>query len=191
MTKLTPEERSRRNSEILVPWIAAMVATVMLLACFVLPLLTASQQHRNDLMKDPESREYFGEALTNEQATELSMYEFFLIYWNTFSEEGPEESVTAVCIFCGTAILAALMLVLALLKKPIPVLILNVLAIFPYMFATLFIGSKDVFMYMYTWSWAKDLYLLAFVAVLGCGAWLLVKKMKITREILDTRDFSD
>ena len=133
--KLTLEQRRERSNLLLFPYIATLLSVLLLFSCFFLPLLTASGEYRETLEKFPEGDDAFGDVLTNEQAIDISMQEFFAVYWDVYADNSKEEAVISICVFCGTAILSLIILIFALLKKSIAVIVFDFLAALPYFLA--------------------------------------------------------
>ncbi len=179
--KMSLEQKRSRCKFLLAPTIVLTLAIFSLLICFFLPLLTATGDFRENLLLHPSESNAFPSVLSNEQAVDISMHEFFKIYWDAYAKNNSTEKVLSICIFCGTSIISLFTLSLSLLKHPIGVVFFNILAIAPHALATIYISEKR-FLEFYEWGYAKSLYYAFFALVFVCAIWMIIKKVSFNKK---------
>lgn len=184
--KLTVEEKKQRNRKMVTSSIATILVCLFLLSCFFFPLLTVKEENRPYLEENPDGHNAFGEVLTNKQGINISMMEFFRLYWDAYAEGDTAEAITAVVIFCGAAIFALFMILFAWTRKPVMVIVLDAIALLLHLLAVDYITSRN-FLDLYDWGYATHLYYIGFTAVFVCAVWMLVTKIRVVRKLKNER----
>lgn len=183
MKNLSQGERKERNKVLLPPMIAVVLAGLFLLSCFFTPLLTATGEYREYLLEKQDGDEAFGDILTNGQAVDISMQEYFKIHWDVYAENSTEEAIISTCIFCGTSIISLIILLFALLRKPVAVMVFDAIAVVPYLLSISYISGKTNLFNIYEWSGTRNFYYVAYALILLGAVWMLINKVVFNRKI--------
>ncbi len=163
--------------------IAVVLAGLFLLSCFFIPLLTATGEYREYLLEKQDGDEAFGDILTNGQAVDISMQEYFKIHWDVYAENSTEEAIISTCIFCGTSIISLIILLFALLRKPVAVMVFDAIAVVPYLLSISYISGKTNLFNIYEWSGTCNFYYVAYALILLGAVWMLINKVVFNRKI--------
>ena len=156
--------------------IATILVAALLVVAFFLPYAAGTQDFREGL--GAMSTNPYSDALdmSNDDLADISLFEYARIYGA--SEElgmGETFAMVYVPLTVAPAVLGALTLLFALLRKPIPAIVFSVLTV-----AMTFLLNWDfedrgvIPSSSYDWGVAKWVYLAAGVAVVACAIWQIV-----------------
>lgn len=124
------EENKTVDKKLLYPFLIMLIGALMLVLTLLLPFASATGDYREGLEEYSDS--VFSEELdmTNAEAKDISLVEYARIYAVT-AEMGVSKgvSVAGLVIIIGFGIFAGMTLLFALLRKPIPAIIFNLLAL--------------------------------------------------------------
>lgn len=173
-----------KKVNLLIPFIVAIVGATMLIVTFFLPFATATESYE-EYLNEYSDEMYVDEIdMTNDDAVNISLFEYVRIY-ATAAELGISEDIAIICvvIIALFAAFAALTVLFAVLKKPIPIIVFDIL-------------SFGVF-YLIKWDFEDrgvlpsrnyDLgiasafcYIGIVIAIVG-AVWLMVMKIKSKKE---------
>lgn len=160
----------------LIASVATMVAALLLVVAFFLPYAAGVDEYRETLgalSANPYS-EVLG--MSNEDLADISLLEYARIYGASGELGMPEEfAAVYVPLTVAPAVLGALTLLFAVLRKPIPSILFSVLTV-----ALTFLLNWDfedrgvIPSDTYDWGVARWVYLAAGVAVIVCAIWQIV-----------------
>ncbi len=115
--------------KLLIPFIVTLVGALMLIVTLFLPFASATEDYREHLQKHPD--EMYAEELhmTNEDAVNISLFEFGRMY-AAAADMGISKGIVIVCLvlLSAFALLAILTALFSALKKPIAAMIFNLLS---------------------------------------------------------------
>ena len=114
----------------LISCIIALIGSIMLIATLFLPFASATEKYREQLEKFPDTMYAEEIGMTNKDAVNISLFEFGKIYSSTAAAQNAQAvSITCVIMISAFAIFALLSAIFSLLKKPIAIMIFNVLSL--------------------------------------------------------------
>ena len=112
----------------LISCIIALIGSIMLIATLFLPFASATEKYREQLEKFPDTMYAEEIGMTNKDAVNISLFEFGKIYSSTAAAQNAQAvSITCVVMISAFAIFALLSAIFSLLKKPIAIMIFNLL----------------------------------------------------------------
>lgn len=166
--------------------VIALLGVILLIAAFFLPFAAAKDEYREFLTNNAD-RMYSEEVgMTNGEAADISLLEFFRIYaYGVSNYSGQNQTISVICIvlFCLYAVFTLLCAIFALIKKGIPLAVFDVLTLI-----VIFIMRFDfkdrgtIENSMYDWGYGNYFFFIG-AAVTLVGAVLLIiasKKAKIS-----------
>lgn len=114
----------------LISCIIALIGSIMLIATLFLPFASATEKYREQLEKFPDTMYAEEIGMTNKDAVNISLFEFGKIYSSTAAAQNAQAvSITCVVMISAFAIFALLSAIFSLLKKPVAIMIFNVLSL--------------------------------------------------------------
>lgn len=124
--EVTPEQN---KNKLLIPFVVTLVGALMLLATLFLPFASATEDYRERLQKHPDSMYAEEISMTNEDAVNISLFEFGRMY-AAAADMGISKGIAIVCLVLLSvfAILVILTALFSALKKPIAAIIFNLLS---------------------------------------------------------------
>ena len=172
---------SLKNRKLLVPFLIALIATILMAACLLLPFGSATDDHAEKLQKYPDTVLYSNLNMTAGDMVDMSIIEYAGIY-NGLAQEifGNASHGTIYVVFAaligGFALLAALF---TILRKPIGILIFSILSFVVFMLWSRDFTDRGVIpSSTYDWGIGYYLFYIATVAALFGAIWMLVCKHK-------------
>lgn len=177
MKRKTVTYNKTQKMALLLPGIAALIGSLILVAAFFMPLATATGEYREYLEQYADEINTRELNMTNEDAIDVSIYEFGRIYRMLHMKLMPEMTVVTMIFSCMT-------LLLALFRKPIGILIFNGLSFVAYRLVQWDLELRGMLPgKSYDYGTARWWYIIG--AVVGCvsAVWLLVVKIRIKKEI--------
>lgn len=118
-----------KNKNVMFPALATIIGAFLLLITLVLPFASANEDYKERLMSYPDAV-YSEEAdMTNEDAVNISLVEFIKIDSAAIEAEISEGTAIAnMVVIIAFIVFAALTLLFSILKKPIPLIIFDVIS---------------------------------------------------------------
>lgn len=170
-----------------VPCIVTIIFAILLGVTFFLPLADANDEY-SELIRGYSTETAIEECdYSYGDLVNISMFEFANIYkvGTTLDEAGSygkTESVICFVIIIAVALFTLLTLLFSLLKKPVPLIIFNLLALGAFSLLMWDMGDRKVLpSSQYNFGIAYILYYICFTALLAGGIWLLVGKISDKR----------
>lgn len=118
----------KKPSQQLSAKILLLTGLLIMLLCFFLPYATASDNNREYLEEYSDSMFIDELEMTNEDAVNISLFEYFNIYKHALAiNESELIAVICIILICASFGFTLLSLLFAVLKKPVAVIIFNVL----------------------------------------------------------------
>lgn len=160
-----------------VPMIAALCGVILLIAAFFLPYAAAGKEYREILTNTADEMYSEEIGMTNGEAADISLLEFFKIYaYGASNYSGTNQTISVICIvmFVLYAVFTLLCAIFALTKKGVPLIVFDVLALIV-VFAMRF-DFKDrrvIDNGVYNWGFANYFFFIG-AAVVFVGAVLLI-----------------
>lgn len=174
------KQNQKRGKNFLYPFLAMLIGSIMLIATIFMPFASSTENYRKYLEKYPDSM--FAEELnmTNEDAINLSLFEYARIYSSEMGLKMAKSISIACLVLIGMfGVFALLTLLFSILKKAIPTIIFNLLTL------ALFIITKWDFkdrgvIPSSRWDWGTAQYIcyIGVAVVLAGAVTLLVIKIK-------------
>lgn len=182
-------QTGNKNKKFLYPFIAMLIGSLMLVVTLFIPFASATEDYKESLEEYSDSMYVEELNMTNEEAINISLFEFARIY-SVAAEMGMSKSVSIACIVIIAAfgVFALLTLLFSALKKPIPAIVFNLLAFVVFRITKWDFEDRGVIPNSnYDWGIAQYIcYIGVIVVVVGAVALLVVKiKDKKQRKALE------
>ena len=161
-------------------FIAMLIGSAILLLTLFMPFASATDEYKEALEKFSDSMYIEELNMTNEEAINISLFEFIRIYSSeTGKEISNDLSIVYVVVIAAFAVFALLTLLFSILRKSIPVIVFNILT-----FAVLRLIIWDfedrgvISNSRYDWGIAQYIGYIGIAIVMVGAVALLVVKMK-------------
>lgn len=180
----TTMQSERKRNPLLIPFGIALIGSLMLIATLFLPFASATDEYQEYLQKYSEEMYLDAFDMTNGDAVELSLFEFGRIYAFA-AQTGISEEIAIAClvIIAAFAFFAALTALFAALKKPIAVLIFNLLSLGVFRLIKFDFEDRGVLpSSSYDWGFAEIVCYIGCAVVIVGAALLLAGKIKMKRQ---------
>lgn len=165
------------------PFLVTVVASIIVLAAFFLPLATADAEYAEYLKTHAQDYIMPGIEVTNEEVIHISMYEYAMMYMETYNTIDRTLSTVVVAIIGAAGFLSLITLLFAIFKKPIAVIIFNALSLGVYYLMVWDFKERGVVPNnIYNLGFAYYVYYIGFIAVFAGAVWLLGVKIKQKRQ---------
>ena len=177
MTETVQMNQTGHRSKI---FIAMLIGSAILLLTLFMPFASATDEYKEALEKFSDSMYIEELNMTNEEAINISLFEFIRIYSSeTGKEISNDLSIVYVVVIAAFAVFALLTLLFSILRKSIPVIVFNILT-----FAVLRLIIWDfedrgvISNSRYDWGIAQYIGYIGIAIVMVGAVALLVVKMK-------------
>lgn len=164
-----------------VTFIATVIASLVLIATLFLPFASATESNREQLLKYPEYENMEIAGLTNADLTDISLFEYVKVY-SYMAKNDISKAISIVClsILAAFAVFSIMTLLFSILKKPIAIIIFNVLALLDFWIIRFDFSDRGVVpSQSYNWGIANYIVLVFGVLILaGAIAMFVGKKAK-------------
>lgn len=170
-----------KSKTLWIPFIIALIGAMIMVTTVFLPYATATDDHAEDIMENPDAIVYQGWDMKAEDLVNISMVEYASMYSNLSQQLFGSTSVgtfyvVLVALIGGFSLLAALF---AFLKKPIAVIVFDVLAFGVFCMHNWDYTDRGVIpSRSYDWGLGYYVFYVAAFAVLVGAIWLLVNKIR-------------
>ena len=110
-------------------YVIMIVTSVLLVVNFFFPFAVANENEKEDLLKNPKTMYAEEIGMTNQDAVNISLYEYFNIYTYGLDvmQNNQEVIITCLVIMGAIGVLSILTLLFSIIKKPICTIIFSVL----------------------------------------------------------------
>ena len=181
MTETVQMNQIGHRSKIFIgAFIAMLIGSAILLLTLFMPFASATDEYKEALEKFSDSMYIEELNMTNEEAINISLFEFIRIYSSeTGKEISNDLSIVYVVVIAAFAVFALLTLLFSILRKSIPVIVFNILT-----FAVLRLIIWDfedrgvISNSRYDWGIAQYIGYIGIAIVMVGAVALLVVKMK-------------
>lgn len=177
MDKLT---RQALNKKLLLPFIVSLIGVLIIVIALFLPYMTAIGELAEYIKKYPDSIEIEEFDMTASDLKDIPMMSMGRIAASAYSEE---EGILFNVIVIVFASLSALTALFVILKKPIAVMIFELIAFGS--FTVLNMATKADFFGADKYAWGIGYYaiVIAFAIVFAGAIWMLLKKIATKKEL--------
>lgn len=169
----------RKNSKIMFPFVVTLVSVLIMVVALFLPYMTAAGDMAKYIEEHPDRIEIESLGLTASDLANIPIISMGKIDAGVFGDEDGMVVNIILMVFGGFLVLTALF---AILKKPIAVMIFNLLAGGVFFFFNFLTGRVYIGEDKYAWGIGYYTVMVAVVAVFVGAVWLLVTKMRLKRE---------
>ena len=174
----------RNKNPMLIPFVIALIGSLLLIATLFLPFSSATEEYREHLQKY--SEEMYAEEInmTNGDAVNLSLFEFGRMY-AAAADLGMFKSIAVAClvIIAAFALFVILTALFAVLKKPVAALIFNLLSFGVFRLIKWDFEDRGVLpSSSYDWGFAEFACYIGIAIVVVGTILLLVAKLKSKRQ---------
>ena len=180
------DKKSIITNKILIPFVAALVGAIIMLATVFLPYATATEDYAEVLGSYPDEIVYEELDMTAKDIMNISMVEYAIVYGNLSEQFWGDAAhgimyVVLVALIGGFSLLAVLF---AVLKKPIAVMIFDILAFGVFSLQNWDYTDRGVIpSSSYDWGAGYYIFYIAAVIVLVGAVWMLVTKIRTKRQL--------
>lgn len=116
--------------KMLCPFIITLIGAILMLVMLLLPYASANSEHKDYLIEYSDDMYVQEIGMTNSEAVNISLVEFVRIYSEAINEDmNKETSIVCIAIIAIFAVFALITIILTLLKKPIGIIISDLLAL--------------------------------------------------------------
>lgn len=161
-------------------YLVTVIATLLLFAMVFLPYASAKGEFRKGLLENPDL--YYVEeiGLTNKDAVHLSLLDYAKVYHEAMDQGMDKELCVVVLAIIGIFVgLSAFSFIFALFKKPIAVLLFDILTLIAFRLIHFDFKDRGVIpSSAYNWGMADILGTILAVIVIGTSIWLWIMKRR-------------
>ena len=177
MDKLT---RQALNKKLLLPFIVSLIGVLIIVIALFLPYMTAVGELAEYIEKYPDNIEIEEFDMTASDLKDIPMMSMGRIAASAYNEE---EGILFNVIVIVFASLSALTALFVILKKPIAVMVFELIAFGS--FTVLNMATKADFFGADKYAWGIGYYaiVIAFAIVFASAIWMLVKKIAAKKEL--------
>ena len=172
------------NSKLLVPFIAAMVGAILMILTIFMPYATAIDEQAENIKNNPDAIVYEELNMKATDIKDVSMVEYVNIYTNLGEQLFGNASfgmlyVVLLGLIVGFALLAA---IFSFIKKPIAVIIFDILAFGVFSMQNFDYTDRGVIpSSSYDWGLGYYIFYVAAVLTLAGAVWMLVTKVGMNK----------
>ena len=169
-----------KSKKFLYPFVAMLIGSLMLIVTLFMPFASATEDYKERLVEYSDSMYVEELDMTNEEAINISLFEFARIY-SAAAEMGMSKSVSIACIVIIAVFgaFALLTLLFSAIKKPIPAIIFNLLAFAVFRITKWDFEDRGVIPNSnYDWGMAQYICYIGIIVVVVGAVALLVAKIK-------------
>lgn len=180
MDKIT---KKTLNEKLKVPFIVALIGVLILVIGMFLPYITAVGEMGEYIEKYPDRIEIKDLELTASDLKDIPVISVSQIITGIYGEDDGAIANVIVIAFCGFVALTALFVIL---KKPIAVMIFELLSYGVFAFLSAYMKEDFIDPDKYAWGIGYAFIQIAIAVVFAAAIWMLVKKVITKRELKAT-----
>ena len=171
------------SKKLLIPFIATLVGALLIVLTLFLPYASAADETRQGLEMMSSMPVSKDSGITAGDMIDISMVEFASLYIDIGDAgSGDEESVPIyVGMIALIGVFGLLAAVFALFKKPIAVIIFDILALAVFLLQNWDYTEREVIGEAYNWGAAYYVFFVAAIITFVAAIWLLVTKKQIKK----------
>ena len=174
---------SLKERNLLIPFLVALLATILMVSCVFLPYTSATDEYAKVLNMFPDAIMDQALKMTASDMLDLSMVEYANLYQHLGQQALASEALAVVYIVLVALIggFAALAILFAVLKKPIAIITFSTLS-----FAVFLLQNADytdrgvVPSARYDWGIGYYIFYIAFLGAIVGAIWMRTNKRKAT-----------
>lgn len=171
------------KNQIRIPFLVTVIASVIVVLAFFLPLASANEKHKEYLENYEWEIDAGGLEMSSKDAVHMSMFDYARIYWGVVDTIDRTLATVVTAVIAASGILSLVTLAFALWKKPIAVILFNGLTLGAYYLMTWDFNDRGVLPNShYEWGIAYYLYYIGIAAIFAGAVWMLVTKIKIKQK---------
>ena len=168
------------NKKLKFPFIVALIGVLILVVGMFLPYITAVGEMGEYIEKYPDRIEIEDLELTASDLKDIPVISVSQIISGIYGEDDGALANVIVFTFCGFVALTALFVII---KKPIAVMIFNLLAYGVFAFLSAYMKEDFIDPDKYAWGIGYTGIQIAIAVVFAAAIWMLVKKIIAKREL--------
>ena len=169
----------RKKPKITHPFIATLIGVLIMVIALFLPYMTAVGDMAEYIEKYPDRVEIESLEMTASDLANIPIISVSNIITGVYGEDDGQIANIIVMVFGGCLALTALF---AILKKPIAVMIFDLLAGGVFFFLNFLMKEDFISADKYAWGIGYYAILIAAIAIFAGAIWLLVTKVSLKRE---------
>ena len=178
MDKIT---KQTLNKKLTIPFIISLVGVLLVVIALFLPYLTAVGEMAEYIEKFPDRIEIESLDLTAGDMANIPVISVSKLITGIYGEDDGAIANAIVFVFGGFLALSALF---AILKKPIAIMIFNLLTFGTFAFLNFLMKEDFIGAYKYAWGVGYYIILLAVIVAFAGAAWMLVKKIMEKKKLV-------
>lgn len=175
----------KKKVNLLIPFIVAIVGAIMLVVTLFLPFASATDGYE-EYLQEYSNEKYVDEIdMANKDAVNLSLFEYIRIY-AAAAKLGISEDTAVACvvIIALFAVFAVLTVLFAVLKRPIPIIIFDILSFGVFYLIKWDFEDRGVLPSRnYDLGIASAFCYIGIVITFVGAVWLLIRKIKSKKEL--------
>lgn len=172
------EPATRKRSPTTLPFLVTLIGVLILVIALFLPYMSASGELARRIQESPDWLEDASLGLTRSDFSHVSLISVSKIITAIYSSRDGAIAKTIIFGFCGLLALTALFVIL---KKPIAVLIFELLTCSVFLFLNSLMKSTLIGADHYVWGVGYYAVILASIALIAGSVWLLIVKSNMKR----------
>ncbi len=171
------DQKKNANAKKIIGFLAVLLGSILLLVTLFLPFASSTGEYREYLEKNPDTA-YVGDMqMKNSDVVDISLLEFGRIYLSAMGNPITGPLATVCFIMISVFALFALMTTLfSILKKPIPLIIFDVLTFAVFNLIRWDFGDRGVMRSGYNWGMAQYFFYIGAALALAGAIVLLAAK---------------
>lgn len=168
-----------------IPYLITFISGALLLLMMLFPYASAKEGYKEILLKDADG--FYAEEIemTNKEAANISLGEYIVMYAEA-AKQGiqKETSIACVVIIAVFWALTVLTYIMAILKKPIGIVIFDLLAMCAFKIIHFDFEDRGIIpSSSYDWGIANYLTYIIGIVILGGAIWLFIEKRKAKKQV--------
>ena len=173
-------EKKILNKKLSIPLIVVLIGIIVIITSMFLPYISAQGKLAEYIDNNPDRIESKTLNLTAGDLKDVSIISVSKLITGAYGEDDGKIAEVIVLLFSG---LVAVTTLFVLLKKPIAIIIFDLLAYGAFSFLNMAIQEDFIDPDKYAWGIGYHIILLATVAILASAVWMLVKKIVAKKEM--------
>lgn len=184
MDEMKNWNQANRKKALKLPCLVTVLASLIVIASFFLPLASANEKYRNYLEGYAQELNVPEVEMTNQDVAHISMYDFARTYWVVFSTVDQTLATVVTSIIGATGILSLITLLFVMCRKPIAVVLFNLLTLASYYILVWDFKVRGVMPNsQYDWGIGYYLYYIGLVLVFAGAIWMWKKKRQLKQQM--------
>lgn len=173
-------QTQNKNRKVLYPFLAMLIGSLMLVATLFMPFASATEDYKERLEQYADGMYVVELDMTNEEAINISLYEFARMYSVTAKMEALKSvSIACIVIIAAFGVFALLTVLFSTFKKSIPAIIFNLFALAAFEITKWDFEIRGVIPNSrYDWGIAQYICYIGIIVVMVGAVALLVEKIK-------------